>query len=448
MLGQGPAGLLPRLLRATRLLRLARGSQAERFVREHVRSDTVLVIESVVKAVVLMIAVAHLIACAWYAIGHEADGGDDSNVGWVRHHQLQGSALSDRYVWALHWTLGMFVGEQAFELHSVLERGFSMGVLLFCFLFSTIFVSTVTTSMTRLQIILASQSSKISDLRWYLSDNGISLPLAARVQRNAQHTLQASKRNVVEMDPALLSLISQPLQAELHFEVRFPILKTHPFFRLYLEIYGSGMRKICHLATSIVPISFGDVVFNDFEAPVRPSMFFVVRGAFTYQQDRQAPARLKRGDWACEPTLWTRWIHCGTLRAVSDCTLMSLDAERFAEIASPFPSNHASTYAEAFVESLNDSDGRVLTDLRTSEVEVGALAAFPEFITDAEGLWGAVNSQNSMRERIGRKASARVSVSMSTRAGERLRELFGSLRRNGRARRLRSTFGSSVDVGS
>merc|ERR1712050_58029 len=79
-----------------------------------------------------------------------------------------------------------------------------------------------------------------------------------------------------------------------------------------------------------------------------------------------------------EATLWTTWMHCGTLRAVTECTYLALDSERFRRILSPFPSPHAQAYAWAFVSTLNGWSRPQMTDLRDGCELQGMAAAFPE----------------------------------------------------------------------
>merc|ERR1719221_1501131 len=72
-------------------------------------------------------------------------------------------------------------------------------------------------------------------------------------------------------------------------------------------------------------------------------------------------------------------MHCGTLLvAEAECCLLSLDAEKFSEVISPFPSRHASRYAACFVEQLNLVDRNSLSDLWIPDFNLLA-AQVPEF---------------------------------------------------------------------
>merc|ERR1711972_664268 len=100
--------------------------------------------------------------------------------------------------------------------------------------------------MTRLDILAGRRSEQFSELARFLSDRHISRELAAKVQKNAQHAVRELQRNAPEESIELLSLISEPLRIELHFELNSPMLLVHPFFRACLESNPACMNKICH----------------------------------------------------------------------------------------------------------------------------------------------------------------------------------------------------------
>jgi len=64
-----------------------------------------------------------------------------------------------------------------------------------------------------------------------------------------------------------------------------------------------------------------------------------------------------------EAVLWTTWIHCGDMRSQTDAVLVALDAEKFVNTISQFPTNHPRDYAQAFVDILNDREKDSLSDL-------------------------------------------------------------------------------------
>merc|ERR1719218_233346 len=105
-----------------------------------------------------------------------------------------------------------FCGSSDIYPHNTSERAFAVCVLLFGFLVSAYVVSSITSSMTRLQIVTAHQATQVDLLKRYLSDNGISAKVALRVQRNALFAMEEVKKHTPESSIELLELVSAPLR--------------------------------------------------------------------------------------------------------------------------------------------------------------------------------------------------------------------------------------------
>merc|ERR1712139_170656 len=75
-------------------------------------------------------------------------------------------------------------------------------------------------------------------------------------------------------------------------------------------------------------------------------------------------------------------MHRGQLRVKNDCTLMVLEADQFQKIISPFPTPHAGSYGEAFVDMLNDGPAAELSDVTELERSMKFVLkhAFPDKI--------------------------------------------------------------------
>jgi len=409
------------LLRVLRLMRLLKAPEIEAGLAEHFRSEMTSVAVGIAKAVALLLGIAHIIACAWYSIGGHA------HESWVVHHNLAHLTAFERYAWSLHWSLAQFVGESLFEVRSISEHGFAICVLMSAFVFSALFVSSITTAMTRIQVLAGNEAAQNRELHYYLADNNISTSLSVRVTRNAQHAVAERKKQAPESSIALLQIVSEPLRAELHFEIRAPVLTAHPFFECYQEVNAVGVREVCHLAVSPLPVSFGDIIFSELETPVCPRMFFMTGdGSLQYlreltsQEGSQNPSecdagKVKKGGWAGEPVLWTNWMHRGSLRAESDCILLAVDAVRFQRIISPFPTQHAAIYGDAFVENLNAASHRELTDLKTTDQHFCVASAFPsnpKYSANAD-LFGRRSSNASDGSHASLRSSGRFSFTLT-----------------------------------
>lgn len=362
-----------RLLRMLRVLRLLQKVKVQDWMPDFMssgsfansfQSEGIVIILGIMKSVAFVAMLAHLIACCWYGIGSGLGDPEDS---WLRIHGVEGASLGYRYATSYHWSLTQFTGSTDIQPHNLRERAYAVVVLLFAFVIAASVVSSITSSLTRLQIVTARQSTQVSMLKQFLYDNHISTKVALRVQRNALYAIQQEKKNIPECNIELLEHISEPLRVELHHEINAPVLTQHPFFRGYDAVHPEAMRRICHTAVTRVSLSRGDLVFCTGEVPTVPVMYFVLTGHLSYIQDGVKAETVKPPDWVCEAFLWTPWVHCGTLKAKEYCCLCMLNAKEFQAIATQFQTeeNHARTYAREFVALLNKTSAGNLSDTLT-----------------------------------------------------------------------------------
>lgn len=370
--GTGTGGTVRglRLIRITRVARVIKLPQLVRFFDERVRSEKLMLLLSVVKITLFILGLAHVVACLWYGLGSGASGEN-----WVQAEGLTSASLHSKYIHSFHWSITQYVGGMDEILpQNLMERLFTIIVVFCTFVVSACFVSSITSSLTRLHIIAGKRSGQFSALRRFLCDRGVSGETMVRVQRNAQHALLEKQRNVPEIEVELLSLISEPLLVEIHFEEHSPILKTHPFFALYLDMNPAGMRKLCHSGVSWKTISKGDVLFSGGEIPAHPAMHQCCGGTLTYAQHKPKGHSMKvtKGAWISEAVLWVSWTHQGLLRAATDhCRLLKVNAESFQKIASQFQNLefHPGLYACCFAERLREqSEDSELTDITSSNM--------------------------------------------------------------------------------
>mmetsp|Transcript_8043 Transcript_8043/g.15026 ORF Transcript_8043/g.15026 Transcript_8043/m.15026 type:complete len:1104 (+) Transcript_8043:76-3387(+) len=378
--GSGLRGL--RMVRTVRLIRLIKAPEITSFINEQIRSEQILLVATIAKVIIIMLGVAHVLACAWFGIGRWSASGQ---ISWLRESGVDKLDKGQQYVSSFHWSLSQFAGELTQYPQNSSERIFTVCVLFFAIMVSAWFVSSITTSMTQLQIITSQQSTQTAVLRRYLVDQNISRPLALRVQRNAQHALREQKKNASENSVELLKFISNPLLVELHFEIHGHVLFHHPFFLHYNMVNPGGMRKVCHMAVSVLSLHPGDVLFRDLEVPTHRRMFFVINGGLVYKHGQNSTTYVEKGDWMCEAILWTTWTHCGTVKAYTETQLLVLEAEKFQDTISTFPSDHPAQYAEEFIKRLNQA-GRFLTDIALDQWELQDMIheAFPKEESSSE----------------------------------------------------------------
>ncbi|CAE8644030.1 unnamed protein product, partial [Polarella glacialis] len=280
------------------------------------QSEASIIVLGIVRIVLLLLWLNHLLACCFYGL---AAGEENS---WLDVQQMNGRSVGERYVASLFWSITMFAGQGNIYPVSTSERIYSIIVFLCVYMISATMVSSITSSLTRLEIATASDSSKLMELKRFLKDHCISPSITLRVQRNATHAMQQKRSLMPEGDVELLQLISEPLRVELHFEMHMPLFKEHPFFYLYAQVWPMLMKQVCHTCIAHLGLSNGDVVFNQNEYMHEPAMFFVSKGRLRYTKIAETQeteiTTVKYGDWAAEAVLWTPWMHVGTLVSTTD----------------------------------------------------------------------------------------------------------------------------------
>merc|ERR1712196_95562 len=125
------------------------------------------------------------------------------------------------------------------------------------------------------------------------------------------------------------------------------------------------MRRVCHSAITVLSVLPGDTVFAEWETPEKPQMFFIQNGQLEYTAFNRSYT-VDNQEFLAEPCLWTaEWRHVGTLRALTTCRLLSVDAAKFQSTVCNSMSEYVIKYANGFVNLLNQhkADRTPLTDL-------------------------------------------------------------------------------------
>jgi len=364
-----------RLLRLVRFLRLKKAKKIWANIKERFRSDRLVVMAAICKMLTFLISSSHMIACSWRAL--------DSFLETERSEDYLDDSWSveERYMQAFHWAISIFFGEHVLMPVGLSERCFTSLCLCLTFTLQIWFVSFITTAMTHLEIISTRRSSQFSDLNRYMIENSVPREVALKVERSAQHAVTEKERNKPEREIELLNLISEPLKMTLRWEIHWPILRSHPFFRCYASVNSAGVRNICSTGVEVMTVTKDDIIFHDLEAPRKNQMFFVINGTLQYTGQQGSIQVMRERQWISEAVLWTPdWVHCGTLQASTDARLLCLDASVFQETVAHYSSEHARKYAIGFVEYINDLTAEEHSDIGMYNKGLGRLLGriFPE----------------------------------------------------------------------
>jgi hypothetical protein len=267
-------GLL-RILRMTRLIRLARIPALLATVFEQINSESISIFANIAGALFAVMGLVHVIACIWFGMGNHA-------AGWVGINNYREDSFGQKYAVSLHWSISQIAGSMELAPATMSERFFAVAMLLFGFVVASVFVSSITSSITRLHIMSNGPAAHIQVLRRFLHQREVNRRLMTRVLRNAKHALHLQQQSISEGEVQLLTMISEPLLSELHFDIFGKALEEHPLFQRYIKENDLAMRKICHSGVSPVTFQRGDLLFSIGEEPSSPQMLFLQSGELEY----------------------------------------------------------------------------------------------------------------------------------------------------------------------
>ncbi|CAJ1458313.1 unnamed protein product, partial [Effrenium voratum] len=320
-LGLGQLARAIRMARAVRLLRLLRMQEVIASLTERLQSDVLEIAMQIVKMTILLVIVCHFLACFWWAVGTNGTGDT-----WVKAGSFDALSTDASYVVCLFWATSLFSGGS----HNIIpgtseERMYGVAASLMSFMFLLIMLGTLTSGLTQRHIIDGSGQRQMATLKTYLRQNAIPKNLTKRLCRSAKHAISG---DLTADSVQLLSVISEPLKVQMHFEMYSRILLHHPFFKDLLTEGNMLMRRVCHQAMSFLLLANGDTVFDTDEEPNEPKLYLVVSGSLEYT-DSYGEVEVVDRTWLAEAVLWTRWKHRGTLVAASDVKMAMLDANTF-----------------------------------------------------------------------------------------------------------------------
>lgn len=333
------------IVRIIRLARLWRIEAIIQLISNNIRSERAVLCIGITGKIMWLMVFLHFMACFWVGLGRQEGG-------WVSVHR-PGASDVEQYSVAFHWALAQFHGTMELFPSTLEERIFAFTYLLLAYLLAVVFISFITSAMTRLHLITGVQAAHQRVLRWFLIDNGISRQLTARIHSNLKAMLTAQQHAVPESEVEFIQLISENLRTELHCEMYGPTLRHHVLFE---PVSSQLVKQLCHTAITMALVSHGDLVFIQGEVPVEPRMVFATEGNLAYfRSGRFEPLSMHHGHFAAEPVLWTDWLHHGTLRVASlRARLLLLSASRFQELASKntSPDLDLFSYASEYVRQI------------------------------------------------------------------------------------------------
>merc|ERR1712110_1115899 len=102
----------------------------------------------------------HCSACLWFGLGN-SNGAGDVEIGWVHYYGVIYDGVFYQYATSLHWSMTQITGSMDIQPRNSYERGFAFAVLFLSSFVCCSVVSSMTSSMTRLHIVTASETNQM-----------------------------------------------------------------------------------------------------------------------------------------------------------------------------------------------------------------------------------------------------------------------------------------------
>jgi len=369
---------MARVARFFRMLRYLKLMQAFKKLEAIFSSNSLLLCFSLVRMGLFVALAMHFMTCGWYAVGKQAHG-------WVRKngHDLNMN-FWQQYLSSTQWALAQINGRtDQVQDRTTAEKLYTCMCAISGILIKSVFVSSMTARMLRLQSVMAERTKYMRDLNCYLDRHKVSWNAAYFARKHAKNLTETGTSSISYDEVDLLNPLPKQLQAELLFEARSPHLMRHPFLD-YISGKSYCLRSLCSQATTSVPARSTEVVFERGMQCNR--MIFVELGELVYSthedlnpqmaefahvsmrceskkwgkkllvqeavplKDHVAGHEVASGVWLSEAALWLHWKHNGGLVATTDCQLLELDAKEFARTVKQFHEvdSFCGMYARAF----------------------------------------------------------------------------------------------------
>jgi len=336
-LSVGEAGILrlgkfARGARVIRMLRIIKVQVLFEELNDFIRSETTLMAFQIGRLVIFILVINHFVACGWWAMGTYIE---DVSVRWTDRVREADDSLGYAYFTSLHWALTQFTpASMEVAPTNVWERAYTILVLMMGLGAFSSFLASISSLMTQLRQLKATQHREDLLIRRYLMEHGVSMELGNHIMFFFRENRKFVKRKrLSENDVKAFDQLPESLKIKLHWEVYERVITPHPlFFHLNVTDHN-GLVEICHRSMSERILGAGHELFHF--GKIAEKMYFVGKGTLDYHpgSDQQEGSITEVGSnhWLSEMVLWMSWIHRGTISATTPVDMVELESVKFHE---------------------------------------------------------------------------------------------------------------------
>jgi len=225
---------------------------------------------------------------------------------------------------------------------NVYERLFTVVIIMSSMLVVGTGISKMTNTIAEINRINAETADMKRGLLRYLKAAGVPAELSARIMRFAMHS--HGRRNVMNLDPNVHSLLSVALRSELTVTQRKKCLCSHPLFAFVSEVYPEVFLPVCGAFQPHV-YADRDVVFAN--GTWSEHVYVTLHGSFEMELEQRHPMKFHSSTWFCEVSLFSVVLHHSTLKATTFADAFTLSGDDLLQCVKRSPSCICNLYRYA-----------------------------------------------------------------------------------------------------
>jgi hypothetical protein len=366
-----------RVVRLYRLVKLARVRRVIFLFMQKTESDLVFVLPLFLRILVITVLSGHVLGSLWFAVGLVGQA-TDATYNWIDAYELEERDWFYRYSLAFWFVINkLLLGDSNVQPQNALECAFGLMLVVLGIIFFFYLSAMSLRSFSTLFNIRSDSFKEFFMLRAYLRQHKVPANLAFRVTTYAENVCKPQLELIPAKKLLVVPLLSQQLRCELNVSVEYSAIFTHPLFELCQDT-PDIMQGFGNPANNVLKnqmLASGD---SSFSAGTRAKhMRIVASGQLHYVKGGTCPMDciVKKGDWLCEPAIWTVWTHQGDCCASTDGQCVMVDVHNFWEVVERdvIMFSLMSKYAHFYVEELNQNYPVSLADPTTTDYDVRRL---------------------------------------------------------------------------
>eukprot|EP00403_Amphidinium_massartii_P015427 CAMPEP_0178411600 /NCGR_PEP_ID=MMETSP0689_2-20121128/21575_1 /TAXON_ID=160604 /ORGANISM="Amphidinium massartii, Strain CS-259" /LENGTH=891 /DNA_ID=CAMNT_0020032805 /DNA_START=34 /DNA_END=2705 /DNA_ORIENTATION=- len=269
------------ILTAAHVFRAHRVVQTWEAIFARIVSDHTRLAVKLLLLIVEILALAHQIACAWFALGTMSH--PDTDITWLMVFLPDADGFLDQYMASMHWALTQFTPSTIpIGPSNLRERTFAVAVVCVALVIFTCFISHLTSLFNQMRTLTADDHRADTAMRHYIHKRGISHHLSKRIQHFVwkQRHESGHDGNLCEEDVPFFTELPQRLQKLLRSELYSRFVRRSTTLRFYARYQEEFVLNICASSAKECFVRALEDVFD--VGQMAHGMYFVAEGTLRY----------------------------------------------------------------------------------------------------------------------------------------------------------------------